>query len=223
MMRLISSFLAYISFCIVTCKGELGNSKIAHNSNALSTFDGEKLGQLEEMLINLSQRVESLEQKNGNLERINIEMSSRIKHLEDENKDINDELKYLKEISKLKTARTCQEMYEFGIRTSNYYFIDPDGPLIGKEPIQVYCEFNEDNVATKISHNSEDKINVDHCEDPGCYSKEITYEAPMEQIESLIELSKSCSQEFRYDCFLAPLQDEGVNYASWIDRNGMTI
>ena len=222
-MRSTIRVLAYISFCILTCNGELGKSKTAHKSNVLSNFDGEKLGQLEELLINLNQRVEILEQKNEDLEKINIEMSSRIKHLEDENKDINDELKYLKEISKLKTARTCQEMYEFGIRTSNYYFIDPDGPLIGKEPIQVYCEFNEDNVATKISHNSEDKINVDHCEDPGCYSKEITYEAPMEQIESLIELSKSCSQEFRYDCFLAPLQDEGVNYASWIDRNGMTI
>merc|ERR1719210_1296825 len=104
-MKLPICFLAYISFWILTCNGELVKSKIAHNSNVLSTFDGEKLGQLEELLINLSQRVETLEKKNEDLEKINIEMSSRIKHLEDENKDINDELKYLKEISKLKTVR----------------------------------------------------------------------------------------------------------------------
>ena len=60
-MRLIS-LLTYISFCTIICKCELVNSKIAHNSNVLSTFHGEKLSQLEELLINLSQRVETLEQ-----------------------------------------------------------------------------------------------------------------------------------------------------------------
>ena len=213
-MKLTTS-LIIVKIFLVACNFELGFSE-----NSLNAVQDKKLANLEELVTKLNQRLETLEQKNEDLEKSNAKMASRIKKLEDESKDVNNELQYLKEISKLKVVRTCQEMYEYGIRTSNYYFIDPDGPLIGKEPIQVYCEFNDDNVATKISHNSEDNIKVGHCEDPGCYSREITYEAPMEQIQSLIELSKSCSQEIRYDCFLAPLLDGGVNFASWIDRNG---
>ena len=200
---------------LVVCNFDLGVSE-----TPLIPIHDKNLAHLEKLVSNLNLRLETLEQKNEDLEKSNAKMASRIQRLEDESKDVNDELQYLKELSKLKVVRTCQEMYEFGIRTSNYYFIDPDGPLVGKEPIQVYCEFSNDNVATKISHNSEDNIKVGHCEDPGCYSREITYDAPMEQIQSLIELSKSCSQEIRYDCFLAPLLDGGVNFASWIDRNG---
>ena len=43
---------------------------------------------------------------------------------------------------------------------------------------------------------------------------------PMSQIESLIQLSEFCDQEFRYDCTLAPLTNEGVDYAFWEDRSG---
>ena len=62
---------------------------------------------------------------------------------------------------------------------------------------------------------------------PGCYQKNITYingltqeEVSMYQIVSLIELAAYCEQEIRYDCTLAPLTDEGVNYAFWEDRQG---
>ena len=36
----------------------------------------------------------------------------------------------MKELSKLKVVRTCEEMKEYGINQSNYYVIDPDGPLL---------------------------------------------------------------------------------------------
>ena len=78
----------------------------------------------------------------------------------------------------------------------------------------------ENNVATKISHNSEEYFEVEHCHDPGCYSRPIVYDVPMEQIQSLIELSSSCSQRIRYDCFLSPLEEDGVNFGYWIDTNG---
>ena len=73
----------------------------------------------------------------------------------------------MKELSKLNVVRTCEEMKEYGINQSNYYLIDPDGPLLGKEPIRVYCEFTEEVVATKISHDSEERIEVEHCHDAG--------------------------------------------------------
>ena len=64
----------------------------------------------------------------------------------------------------------------------------------------------------------------------GCYSKPIIYTdgknvneinpIPDSQILALIELSSYCSQSFSYDCLLAPLTDEGVDYAYWTDRHG---
>ena len=63
----------------------------------------------------------------------------------------------------------------------------------------------------------------------GCYKRPITYIAidgqsqtpvPMTQIESLIELSEYCQQDFRYDCTLAPLTSEDVDFGFWEDRHG---
>ena len=42
----------------------------------------------------------------------------------------------------------------------------------------------------------------------------------MYQIVSLIELAAYCEQEILYDCYLAPLTDEDINFASWEDRQG---
>ena len=43
---------------------------------------------------------------------------------------------------------------------------------------------------------------------------------PMSQIESLIQLSEFCDQEFQYDCTEAPLTNGGVDFAFWEDRAG---
>ena len=118
------------------------------------------------------------------------------------------------------SVRTCDEMHMFGVNKSDFYFMDPDGPLIGEEPIRVYCDFTEDYGFTRISHDSEQKIEVAHCNDPGCYARPIVYDSSMEQIKTLIELSDSCSQPIRYDCFASSLQDEGINYGYWLDKNG---
>ena len=98
--------------------------------------------------------------------------------------------------------------------------MDPDGPLNGEEPIHVYCDFTEDFGFTQMSHDSEDRIEVTHCREPGCYSRPIIYDSSMEQIKTLIELSESCDQRVRYDCYLSPLQEGGINLGSWVDQNG---
>ena len=65
----------------------------------------------------------------------------------------------------------------------------------------------------------------------GCYEKAITYSyldgdtrvpIPMSQIESLIQLSEFCDQQFQYDCTLAPLTNEDIDFAFWEDRTGGT-
>ena len=62
---------------------------------------------------------------------------------------------------------------------------------------------------------------------PGCYQRNITYingltqaEVSMYQIVSLIELAAYCEQEIHYDCTLAPLTAEDVDYGFWEDRQG---
>ena len=200
------------------------------NSNESNNFDinvEDKISNLERALFDLTSMMQKAEIKNKVLEQrvLKVELKNEVlekknQNLEKTNKDINDELSYLKELSKLNVVRTCEEMADYGVNQSNFYLVDPDGPLLGEEPIRVYCDFSEGSVSTIISHDSEVKIEVRHCTDPGCYSRQITYDAPMEQIQSLIELSNTCSQEITYNCFLSPLQDEGVNYGFWKDKNG---
>ena len=43
---------------------------------------------------------------------------------------------------------------------------------------------------------------------------------PLSQIDALIQLSEFCHQEFYYECTLAPLRDEDVDFAFWTDRHG---
>jgi len=45
-----------------------------------------------------------------------------------------------------------------------------------------------------ISHDSEAKMATTNCVGPGCYSKDVTYPAPMKQLKALIEISKECKQ-----------------------------
>ena len=165
-------------------------------------------------------QVKDLKNENNELKH-EIELLKTEKHeLEHKMNDINDEVEYLKELSKLLSVRTCEEMHDYGVNKSDYYLVDPDGPLNGEEPIRVYCDFTEDYGFTRISHDTEQKIEVAHCNDPGCYARPIVYDASMEQIKTLIELSDSCSQPIRYDCFASSLQDEGINYGYWLDKNG---
>jgi hypothetical protein len=50
---------------------------------------------------------------------------------------------------------------------------------------------------TSVLHDSEDSIDVGHCPDPGCYSREIVYSATMRQITTLVELSDECHQSIK--------------------------
>jgi len=156
------------------------------------------------------------------------EMVSKFATLED---DIEDRVSKLEDLSKTGTLRTCSEYAKFGLATSGNFLIDPDGPLMGHEPFMVFCNFTEG--TTELYHNTESLTEVEHCHDPGCYNKTITYvdgaisndvtEIPMGQIVSLINLSASCTQSFAFDCTLAPFIVGDVMYHYWEDRNGDTF
>ena len=93
-------------------------------------------------------------------------------------------------------GRTCHELRAASPAiTSGYYWIDPDGVAVGDKAIRVYC--NMTNGATFIPHDSEDSINVNGCPDPGCYSRNIQYNATMRQIKAITQLTAQCRQSIR--------------------------
>ena len=51
-------------------------------------------------------------------------------------------------------------------------------------------------------------------------SGETSEPVAISQLKSLIQLSESCIQSFHYDCTLAPLRNENIDYAWWTDREG---
>ena len=81
---------------------------------------------------------------------------------EDELKEI---VTKLQELVKVGTLRSCSEYADFGLRTDGLYMIDPDGPLVGQPPFQVFCNFTTG--ATEVLHDAGNLTPVDHCRGPG--------------------------------------------------------
>merc|ERR1719414_97700 len=104
--------------------------------------------------------------------------------------------------------------------------IDPDGVNMGNSPMKVFCDFSTG--STEVYHDNEMEIKVEHCPDPGCFQSDVTYTnghngtaIAMSQIEALISLSHQCTQDFFYDCTLAPLHSVQTDMVYWQDRHGM--
>ena len=144
--------------------------------------------------------------------------------------DVEERLTKLESLARVGDLRSCEEYSRFGIRVSGQYTIDTDGLQIGEPPFEVMCLFDIDGGAvTELWHDSEQSNEVVHCHDPGCFTKNITYTTgvggeaiPLSQIEALISISSECTQSFSYECTLAPLRDEGIDYAFWKGRDNST-
>ena len=54
----------------------------------------------------------------------------------------------------------------------------------------------------------------DGCEERGCFSDEISYNASVTQIEALMYISQQCEQRVKHTCKVNPL----TGYAFWNDR-----
>ena len=158
-----------------------------------------------------------------------IKLNRLEKQIADE-PNLDDILEKLKQLSRIGTLRSCEEYAAFGIRTSGMFPIDPDGILVGQPPFAAYCRFDDNTgqVVTEVMHMySESLNNVEHCPDPGCYVKNLTYVSgddghhiETSQLEALIELSSDCEQSFYYECTLAPLRKQDVDYAYWTGTDG---
>jgi hypothetical protein len=56
-----------------------------------------------------------------------------------------------------------------------------------------------------VGHDSENKIDVEQCTDPGCYSRRVNYEggANLKQLAALIDVSTNCQQEIIVSIIIA--------------------
>ena len=74
-------------------------------------------------------------------EQFKMEMRSRQDHLKSRQDELESRVEMLEELAKIGTLRTCAEYSQYGLKTSGLYMIDPDGPLLGQPPFQVFCDF----------------------------------------------------------------------------------
>ena len=81
--------------------------------------------------------------------------------------DLEQRVAKLEELIRIGTLRSCSEYSQYGLKTDGFYMIDPDGPLLGHPPFQVFCNFTAG--STEILHDSETLTEVEHCHDPGTY------------------------------------------------------
>ena len=93
-------------------------------------------------------------------------------------------VKRLKLLTKLTGPETCLEMANSGIDESMNIMLDPDGKNQGFSPINVLCQMPEG----KSILGQEVIAVVDTCNTTGCYKKDLSYDAPMSQIEALMSM-----------------------------------
>ena len=124
----------------------------------------------------------------------------------------------------LKLAKTCHDLGLCGLNESGEYELDPDGPNFGEEPIRVFCNFTTNATVINLDNGSTNEMKLDNCDGSArCASVNVSYEATdIHQILSIIEHSNYCSQEIVFSCNVAPLVLDGVSFASWRYRNGIS-
>ena len=117
---------------------------------------------------------------------------------------------------------TCEHLRMYGTSESGEYEIDPDGELFGEDPIKVYCDFSKEPAETVVGHNSERQVSLEKCEEKGCFEHKVEYlsDSVVAQMKALTGISYACSQEFIYNCYLAPLEYNGNEFGWWVDKNG---
>ncbi|CAG0886202.1 unnamed protein product [Darwinula stevensoni] len=135
--------------------------------------------------------------------------------------NVEGRLLYLEAIALQIAPQTCQTLADLGVTKAGNYFVDPDGILVGDPPIQVFCDMETDPVSTIVQHDAmKTDAEIDNCADPGCFSRNIKYNASLKQMVALIDQSQSCNQRIKYDCLSAPLRSGDIQHAWWVDRHG---
>lgn len=120
-----------------------------------------------------------------------------------------------------KNLPSCDAIRLWGFKKSGFMMIDPDGED-GDQPFQVYCDMDTEpgRGITQVTHTNADiGVDVDGCEEPGCFLHEIDYQGvTMGQMKKLIDIHTACEQNLRYDCVDSKLMRDKT--AWWVSRDG---
>jgi hypothetical protein len=166
------------------------------------------------------------------LEEENQEFRQKIEALELGLKDASMNLVYERERREEKTATleittksamdypaSCQQLSDKGKSESGKFMIQPSPDV---EPFIVDCVFENSTGTTKIQHSHSQKLGYtsrpdssNGCYEKGCFVDEITYEASINQIEALVEISTDCYQTIRHNCSVNALTD----FSWWTGRD----
>ena len=109
--------------------------------------------------------------------------------------------------------KTCEDLKNSPYNETGVYTMDPDG---SGQPVEVFLRCGEGSHGgemfvslqnPKFLINWHPQIGYDHlssedvtwCEGAGCFSLNLTYDVPIQQIEALIAMSDTCEQEIKFE------------------------
>jgi Fibrillar collagen C-terminal domain len=93
--------------------------------------------------------------------------------------------------------RSCHEIHsQEPSKDSGHYWVDPDGPNTGDDPVPVYCNMAEG--STLISHDKAEPGELTGCIGEGCQQQRFHYYATINQLTALVQRSVKCSQDFEF-------------------------
>ncbi|XP_030623394.1 contactin-associated protein-like 2a [Chanos chanos] len=114
--------------------------------------------------------------------------------------------------------QSCEAYKHLG-RTSDTYWIDPDGsgPL---GPFKVNCDMTEDKVWTTVGNNLPAQTSVTGSSRERRTVLQLNYSASMEQITAITNSAEHCEQHVTYACRMSRLLNtpEGTPYTWWVGR-----
>ncbi|KAI1889032.1 hypothetical protein AGOR_G00174880 [Albula goreensis] len=114
--------------------------------------------------------------------------------------------------------QSCEAYKHLG-RTSDTYWIDPDGsgPL---GPFRVNCNMTEDKVWTTVMNNLPPQTSVTGSSREKRTVLQLNYSASMEQVSAITSSAEHCEQRVAYACRMSRLLNtpEGTPYTWWVGK-----
>ena len=174
-----------------------------HNTELIVKLQNSE-SKLEDILTDIQPKEVKILELENNIKMLDKELTKRLEEthrLREENQALL-QSRNCTEINK--HLPSCDAIRSYGYKKSGFMMIDPDGED-GEDPFQVYCDMDTspERGITIINHaNSDIGVEVQGCEDPGCFSHQIDYQGvSVAQVKGLINRSIHCEQMLRYDCF----------------------